>query len=505
MPEIRVAAIVQARMGSSRFPGKVLKPLAGKPVLWHIIHRLKKCGTVTDVAVATSVNSTDDPLVEFCAREDIPCIRGSEKNVLDRYRQAAQALDADVIVRVTGDAPLVDPGIIDRLVKALIEQDADYAAGDPQTTTIHEGFSPFSRRALERLVAEASGENSAREHVTAYIKEHPESFRTVHISMPEEHRFEGARLSVDTPADLRFLEEVYSWLGVPAGDADVADVVRLLTEHPDLLEINTDVRQKTAGERTRRAIIRCDGDETVGLGHVVRCLALAEEMRTAHSWGVTFAMAAGEAGFRMVTDAGFALEIMPEGEDEGAWVDGLIKKMSPDALIMDFRTDLRGSWVKGWREKGVLIVDIDDLGDRRLESDLAFYPPVPQVNEMDWQGFEGKLFSGWEWVILRRQFSDPPGRPASKPGDPPVILVTMGGSDPAGLTVRALRALDLVEEKFRVITVVGRGFSQRKDLAQVLREVNYPVEVLENVDDIDRKSTRLNSSHTDISRMPSSA
>ena len=207
-------------------------------------------------------------------------------------------------------------------------------------------------------------------------------------------------------------------------------------------------------------------------------------MRTAHSWGVTFAMAAGETGFRMVTDANFALEAMPEGADEGKWVDGLIKMMSPDALIMDFRTDLRGSWVKGWREKGVLIVDIDDLGDRRLESDLAFYPPVPQVNEMDWQGFEGKLFSGWEWVILRRQFSDPPGRPASKPGDPPVILVTMGGSDPAGLTVRALRVLDLVEEKFRVITVVGRGFSQRKDLAQVLREVSYPVEVLEDVDDM---------------------
>ena len=180
-------------------------------------------------------------------RENVPCIRGSEENVLDRYRQAAQELEADVIVRVTGDAPLVDPKTIDRLVKAIIEQDADYAAGDPQTITIHEGFSPFSRRALDRLVAEASGENSAREHVTAYIKEHPESFRTIFISMPEEHRFEGARLSVDTPADLRFMEELYSRLDVAAGDADVADVVRLLTEHTDLLEINTDVRQKTAG------------------------------------------------------------------------------------------------------------------------------------------------------------------------------------------------------------------------------------------------------------------
>ena len=103
MAELRVAAIIQARMGSSRFPGKVLKPLAGRPVLWHVIHRLKKCVTVTDVAVATSVNSADDPLAEFCAREKVPCIRGSEENVLDRYRQAAQALEADVIVRVTGD------------------------------------------------------------------------------------------------------------------------------------------------------------------------------------------------------------------------------------------------------------------------------------------------------------------------------------------------------------------------------------------------------------------
>ena len=122
MVKPKVAAIIQARMGSSRFPGKVLRHLAGEPVLWHIIYRLKKCQTVDVIAMATSVNPLDDPLEEFCKEQKVFCVRGSEDNVLDRYRQAAEELEADVIIRVTGDAPLVDPEIIDRLVDHLIKE-----------------------------------------------------------------------------------------------------------------------------------------------------------------------------------------------------------------------------------------------------------------------------------------------------------------------------------------------------------------------------------------------
>jgi spore coat polysaccharide biosynthesis protein SpsF len=480
----KVAAIIQARMGSSRFPGKVLRHLAGEPVLWHIIYRLKKCQTVDVIAVATSVNPVDDLLEEFCKEQGVFCVRGSEDNVLDRYRQAAESLEADVIIRITGDAPLVDPEIIDRLVKHLLKENADYCTGDPDTPTIHEGFSPFTREALERLVEKAADDPAAVEHVTAYFKEHPDRFHTVYVRLPEAHNFPDARISVDTPADLKFLEEVYQRLEVPAGEADITDVVKLLKAAPELLDINSGVRQKTAREKTRRAIIRCDGDSVIGLGHVVRCLALAEELREVHSWGVTFAMERGEIGIRMVTEAGFDIKINPDAENEGEWLEKLMDSLKPDAFIMDIRTDLDRVKVAELKRFGPLIVDIDDPSDRRLEADMVFYPPVPKVKQMDWSGFKGHLFTGWEWVILRRQFADPPKPSKQSPNDPPIILVTMGGSDPAGMTLKTAEALESVKAPFKALFVIGSAHQSMKTLKDFLATVKYPYEVKSGVKDM---------------------
>src|SRR5206468_1454321 len=108
-----VVAVVQARMGSSRLPGKVLEPVAGKPMLWHILHRLGQCGSVDQVAVATSTDQRDDAIEKFCAGEGVICVRGPLQNVLERYRLAAVRTGAQTLLRVTGDAPLIDPGIID--------------------------------------------------------------------------------------------------------------------------------------------------------------------------------------------------------------------------------------------------------------------------------------------------------------------------------------------------------------------------------------------------------
>jgi spore coat polysaccharide biosynthesis protein SpsF len=484
MVKPRVAAVIQARMGSSRFPGKVLRDLAGKPVLWHIVHRLRKSKTVNVIAVATSVNPADDPLAEFCLEQKLPCIRGSEDNVLDRYRQAARELEADVIIRVTGDAPLVDPEIMDKLVDQLVHERADYCTGDPGTPTIHEGFSPFTRKALEILAENAADDPAAVEHVTAYFKEHPGKFQTVYVPLPEAHNFTGARISVDTPADLEFLEEVYRRLGARAGEASIADLVALLRAAPELLEINSGVRQKSARERTRKAIIRCDGDADIGLGHIVRCLALAEELREVHSWGITFAVAKGRIGMGMIADAGFDIKVKPQADDEGQWLEDLMDSLRPDAIILDIRNDLGRESIAKLKRFGSLVVDIDDPGDGRLEADMAFYPPVPQVKEMDWNGFKGNLFTGWEWVVLRRQFADSPEHPELEPDDPPAILVTMGGSDPAGMTLKTAEAIDSVVPPFKALFVIGNAYRDAKALRGLLKKVKYPYEVKSQVQDM---------------------
>jgi len=490
MDKPKVSAIIQARLGSTRLPGKVLMPLAGKPVLWHIIHRLKKCRLIDDIVVATSDLKGDDKLAEWCQKNDISVFRGPEDNVLRRFALAIRSLDPKIIVRICGDSPMVDPQVIDQLVSHLLNTGADHCKGDKKTPTIHEGFSPFSRHAFERLLSEAADDPVAIEHVTAYFNQHPEKFKTTTIPMPREHCFSGARMSIDTPADLRFMNEVYDRLNVPAGEADMADVVRLLKDNPDLLMINNHVRQKAATEKTFKAVIRCDGDEQIGLGHVVRCLALAEELRDSQSVGVSFAMVSGKPGMDMVRNAGFPVMPLAEQVNEDTWLDELIRARKPNALILDVRSSLSPAFVRQCRENGLLIATIDDPSDRRLEADLAFYPPVPQVKEMDWSGFTGQLFVGWEWVLLRKQFARSTkfhGRVSSSGHSlpqPPELLITMGGSDPAGLTLKAVRALNQVRFPFHATVILGSGFTHDDELLRLLEKVTFSYTILRNVKDM---------------------
>ena len=468
-----VAAVIQARMGSSRLPGKVLLPLAGRPVLWHVVHRLRRCRTVDVIALATSTAPADDALAAFAAAEGIACVRGPEDDVLARYLLAADALGADVVVRVTGDAPLLDPAMLDAMVDALLREGAEWANVRPGEPCIHEGFDPVTTAALRRLAAAAGGDPAAREHVTGYFRKHPGFARTAWVAVEPECRYSGARLSVDTPADLRFLEEVYGRLGVPPGEADVRAVARELRADPGLAAINAHVHQKLAYERSRSAILRCDGDGRLGMGHVTRCLAIAAELRDAHAWGVAFAVAAGGEAVDAIRRAGFPVE-RPGSGDEAAWLDTVVATRRPDALVLDVRTGLERGAVARWRAAGAVIAVVDDTSERRLAADLAFFPPVPQVHRLDWSVFTGRLLAGWEWVPLRRSFAAAPAREETVP---PRVLVAMGGSDPAGLTARAVAALDLLPAPLDIDVLVGAAFGGARGLADRIAATRHRVSV----------------------------
>src|SRR3954463_14459980 len=132
-----VVAVIQARMSSSRLPGKVLIPVAGQPLLWHILHRLGQCRTVDKIAVATSIDPADDAIEQFCVGQGVVCVRGPLQNVLERYRLAAEATGAQTLLRITGDAPLIDPGLIDYLVNGLA--DGDFVQLEAGALCAHEG------------------------------------------------------------------------------------------------------------------------------------------------------------------------------------------------------------------------------------------------------------------------------------------------------------------------------------------------------------------------------
>jgi spore coat polysaccharide biosynthesis protein SpsF len=481
MTKPRVAAIIQARMGSTRLPGKVLLPLAGQPVLWHIVHRLRQCQMVDVVAIATSNQPGDDALVPFASGLDVPLIRGPEDNVLQRFVMAAQALDADVIVRVTGDSPFIDPSTVDLLVRTLVEQKADYCVGTSSAKTIHEGFDPVSRSGLERLLKDVGNDPIAREHVTAYFKQHPTFGRVATVILPPGYEIDGVRASVDTPDDLRFLETLYQRLGAAPGEIDLLQAVQLLRNEPGLKLINAHVRQKAVTAATQRLVIRCDGTPALGLGHVVRSLAIARALRDGLGVGVSFAMQNKEPGPSLVREAGFPVDLWDGQILEEIWLRDNLSIRHADALLLDIRTSLPAEHLATWRHKGLLVAVLDDGGDRRLAADLAFYPPVPQLQQLSWTGSDVIVYSGWDWIPLRHGFDNKLPTPVNLV---PRVVVTMGGSDPNGLSLLTLAALAQLPGPLQVRLILGRAFSHDSALTTLLSDYPWPIEKYKNVSDM---------------------
>jgi len=239
---MHIVAIIQARMGSTRLPGKVLLDLAGAPVLARVVNRCRRAATLDDVVVATTTLPTDDPIVELCLAHNWQSFRGQEDDVLDRYYHAALQYQAEVVVRITSDCPLIDPGIIDLMVKTFLEHGAlDYAGNSLAPRTFPRGLDVevFSFEALARAWRDDA--NPAwREHVTPYIYRQPEKFRLHAVTHDTD--LSVMRWTVDTAEDLALVRKIYEYFGHDG--FSWREVVKLLEQYPEWLEINRHVAQK---------------------------------------------------------------------------------------------------------------------------------------------------------------------------------------------------------------------------------------------------------------------
>lgn len=241
---MKTVAIVQARMSSSRLPGKILRPVVGKPLLELLVERLKRASRVDEVVIATTTNDGDDQVEDLTRRLGIGCYRGSEHDVLDRVLQAAHAAKADVIVEITGDCPLIDFQVIDKLVDVYQSNGFDYVA-NVLKRTFPRGLDTqvFATSVLEE-VARLTNDPVDHEHVSLYIYEHPERFKlhNVESGLPEEYW--DLRLTVDTAEDFELVRRIYEEL-YPANPAfTIQDIVSLFQRQPALRSINQHISQK---------------------------------------------------------------------------------------------------------------------------------------------------------------------------------------------------------------------------------------------------------------------
>jgi spore coat polysaccharide biosynthesis protein SpsF len=479
----RVVAIVQARMGSTRLPGKVLRPIAGKPLLWHVVHRLRRAASIDTILIATSTDPRDDAICTFCRQEGIDFVRGPEDDVLARFALAAERSNADVIVRVSSDAPLLDGPFIDHLVEALIAQDGDYVLLEPGALCAHEGVDPFSRRALDKLVNEASHDRVAREHVSGYFKLHPDFVRIVHAAPFSKLERKPVRLTIDTPDDLAFVEALHERLNAKAGEAVLSDLLLLLEREPHLAQMNAHIRQKPLQAEGGLALIRCDGGGMLGFGHVKRCLTLARALRDREGLGVLFALNGEEDAAETIRQDGFETIVLPRNSQTTAFM-ALVSVKKPDILIADARTNLSRDMLMRIAQRVKIVAVIDDGSDRRLAATHAYYPPAPQVESLSWKGSRAIVHSGWEWALLGFDPARLPANLAPRDRARPTIVISMGGSDPLELTRLAARALAKITASYRARFIIGPGFRGGPALAREIEAMSPAFEIVQGVNDL---------------------
>ena len=234
-----IGAIIQARMGSTRLPGKIMLPVLDKPVLEHLIDRVRKSSNIDEIIIATSDNKSDDIIEIFCKTQKIKCFRGSEKDVLLRYFEAAKKFSIDTIVRLTSDTPLLDPKVIDKVILKYNESEYDFVSNVfPLPRTYPDGYNVeiFSMEILKQVNYEAV-KPSDREHVTTFITMQPDKFKKYRVD--SEKDFSKYRFNLDYKEDFELIKVVLEKLNKKT---DLKDIINLLDEHPEILKLNSHIK-----------------------------------------------------------------------------------------------------------------------------------------------------------------------------------------------------------------------------------------------------------------------
>ncbi|NQT66900.1 MAG: glycosyltransferase family protein [Actinobacteria bacterium] len=238
---MKILGIIQARMSSTRLPGKVLLDLEGKCVLEHVINRVNSAKMIDDVIVATTIKKEDLQILKICNSIGIKVFCGSEENVLDRYYQAAKLFNPEHIVRITSDCPMIDPKVIDKVINLHLKEKADYTTNViTETFPDGEDVEIFTFETLNKAWRNAKL-LSEREHVTPYIKKHPKIFKIRNLE--NDKNLSNKRWTLDNPEDYEFIKVIYKNLYVKNHLFGVEEILDFLNRNPDVERINEHIKR----------------------------------------------------------------------------------------------------------------------------------------------------------------------------------------------------------------------------------------------------------------------
>ncbi|MBK8158272.1 MAG: UDP-2,4-diacetamido-2,4,6-trideoxy-beta-L-altropyranose hydrolase [Rhodospirillaceae bacterium] len=456
----RTAIIVQARKGSSRLPGKILQQLGDRTVLAHVIGRLRQVKNADMVVVATTTQPADDEVAELAERLGAIVFRGDEHDVLGRYLGAAQAVDADVILRVTSDCPLIDPALCSAVIATRADSGADYVANNMPRLFPHGlDCEAFTRAALERAAHDVT-ESYDREHVTPWLRRSPEIHRVnvVGPGWPANQQ----RWTLDYPEDLAFFARLFADLPselIPSWQEALSRIERI----PELSVTNVRHRVRSAMAADPAAsiiVFRSTASEMIGLGHAMRCHALLTRVE-ALGWRCYWAATQTTIDFLGSNIPAHAL-IRLEGTDSRAHAAKIGATVGQfDVLVID-DYEVTAEFATEARRYADRVVYFDDLANRQINADIIINPTpgIPPERYAALNARPGRLLIGPDAALLRQQFharraarlhalkAQGDGKPIER------VLVAFGGVDPLNGTGLALDVL-AQEGDLKVDVVLG--------------------------------------------------
>ncbi len=432
----KAVAFIVVRLSSSRLPGKHFRTIGNKSLLSWLTGHLQSCQEVDEIVIATVAEAVNEPLREFARENNLSCFwyEGEVDHVTTRLVRAAEQYNADICLLISGDCPLLHPPLIDSLVSCLRDNpDADIVNVDfePGKTAALQGVQVARRRAWE-LAEELSESPEHKEHHFPVIAHHPDKFFFVPYRLDPGFTGQDLRLSVDTMADLDFMNQLHRELTAENKPFRLPEVLALLEAKPELKEINAHVHQRALVETIYTILIVIDSGQDFGFGHLRRCMELGMQITERLGWPVVFVVDDSFA-HTLLTKKGFsvywgAVGRPPRNNDHGA-IQTFQKTSRYDAVIIDIANrEIDQDWKQNFL-KNIPMVIMDKTEDWTLTSDVLIVPGVTcPVSNATWSAVDHPLLlQGKEFIIIRREIRQVRAKNIKKDID---LLIYQGTEDP---------------------------------------------------------------------------
>ena len=501
----KVVAIIIARLSSSRLLGKHFKLLLNKPLIQWTLDELRRSKYINEIVIATTDRSEDDRLCDVAEKNNIDCYRygGDIDEVTKMVRMAAETYKAELVISISGDCPLIYSPTIDRMIENLSNEKADVCNISEKNgqKCIHEGIGVMTLNAW-RKADDLSNKAFYQEHPGSYVKDHAGEFTICTVTDDDIFYEINHRISIDTPADVEFMNRAFSILDGKGKDVKLPNLISLLKERPELMEINRHVYQKKINDNSIKILFRADGGEGIGIGHIAREVTIAKRLIESYGAGVRFLVNNDKSIKDKLSGEGLSFHTLPEGinrEEEIDIIENIYKQFALNTIILDLNGDISVEYMNSLKALNVPVVSLDNATEGACLADVNIFPVAhydPHV--LDHCSAVGQVYGGAEYVVINDKLHKPAKEKKTSPGKTLRVLITFGGSDPHNLTEKVAKALITPDLPVKLDVVIGPAFRATGKLEELSEKYKDRITCHKGIDNLAGLMTEVDIAFTAV-------